>query len=427
MSAVHEEIALNALSVLPADEKRLFAPYSKELALSACYPDIFADTSMSAKAKAAIDPEADRFIYPPPPTSALQRKIMSLTEKEAENGCAPLRQAYLVPHYLRAALSALDKGDLRAATKFCGVFSHVIGDIGEPIHAVKPTVLDIVLPPPRRHIGLELHACVEGLNAPVDIQGYKPKLLGDTPARAEMGACERLLHCKRKGAALALPIVQALYAGDKKKAILLSKEAQDESSRAFADFLHTVAALHLKTATRRAAPPLDLRTYPYTSTDIDMLYRYRPLVDISLIPYSGGKTRPLSLRGKGSSVRKVKGFGVIGSLAPPFSKDAVRKGVIEYYLVPGAYAYFKAEVGVNPLFPESMVRVQFSVLADGKVVWTSPPLGRKDAPVQAAAPIAGARWLVLEIRYVDNPTSEDVARLHCDWASHAVWADPRLE
>ncbi len=426
MSAVHDAIAKQAWLALPADERGIFEPFLQELHDTSWYPDWFADRSMPATKKAEIDPDADRFIYPPEPDTDDFRKILGLTQDEARQGTVPLRSFYLIEYYLNQAVKSLQQGNVRNAVKFCGVYSHVIADMAEPIHALDPAIVDIVVPPPEEHIGMELHANVEGLKAPVDITGYEPRILGKNPGQAVMGAFTGLVRAKRLGASRTVPIVQALYAGDREQATALSTAAQNASARCFADFMHTVLHLHANSSGGNDKTRLDLRDYPHAACEVDMLYRYRPMRDISLIPYSGGKSHPLALMNQHGEIKEVNGLGVVPFLGPPHTPDFERETWIEYLLVPGAYKTFRARVGLNPLFTDCTVRAEFIVLADNRELCRSPGLGPRDAAFELEADLKDATWLTLKMRYTRNATPEDVARLHCAWAGHGVWGEGEL-
>jgi len=427
MSGVHDAIALQALAVLPAAERRAFAPHRAALAKSAWYGDLLADPTMSEAEKRKIDPEADRFIEPLPPRTATSRKIFELTVRDAENSSSPLRCVHASEYFLRNAAASLREGNVLGAVKFCGAFSHIIGDVGEPIHALPPEIVDRAVPPPRKYLGLELHAGIEGLKAPVDIGGYRPRVLGSTVSRAVMGVYAALVELKKLGAAQAVPIAQALYADHRKQAIALSQRAQNQSARVTADFMHT--AFHLAQGGKTQQLPLDLCAYPWVRCKVDMLYRYQPLVDISLVPYSTGKLHPLSLpTGKRGATERVHGLAVIPYLGPPWVKEHHREATIEYFLVPGAFRTLRARVGANPLFRESICKAVFRVLGDGKELFRSPVLGLDDAHVPVEVALGRTTWLTLAMHYTkaSNATHKDFARLHVRYALHGVWAEPTL-
>jgi hypothetical protein len=424
MSNVHDDIALKAFRTLPPEMRKQFTPFLDNLKESSWYPDYFADRTMSQEEKAKIDPDADRFIYPDQPESDWYKKIIAVTEHDmAFTGAPPLRMVHLIEHYLDRAIASISAGNMQHTIKYFGVLSHVIGDTVEPIHAVDPRVIDFVLPPPKKFLGLELHANVEKLSARVDLKDYRPVLLGKNREQILMGTYARLAAAHSLGASLALPIVQALYAGNRKKAVLLSQKAQNTSARLFADFMYSVLELHDNID--RTDGSLDLAVYPFVRVAMDMLYRYRPAVDISLIPYSGGKYHPLSIV-HNKKIEKVHGIGVVGLMAPPFTADRVREAVIEYMIIPGAYRTFRSLVGLNPLFKDALCGAVFSVTGDGKELVRSGTIKPGDDSELITADITNVRWLTLAMRYTNNPCFEDVKRLHCAWASHGVWAEPTL-
>jgi len=346
-----------------------------------------------------------------------------MTEKEVEDGTSPLREAYLIPYYLDNAVQSLKVGDLKSAIKFCGVYSHIIGDMAEPIHAVNTRIIDLVLPPPKEYIGLELHANIEGLKAPVDISGYEPVLLGRNLQQAEMGAFAALMKIQKMGAAHAVPITDLLYKGKKSEARQMTGRVQNQSSRCFADFLLTVCYLAEKSDSEAGC--LDLRSYPWVAADTDMLYRFQPMIDISLIPYSGGSHHPLGLLGADGKITDYQGISMVAFLGPPFSPECKREAFVEYYLAPGAFKFFKARIGGNAHFKKTAVGAVFSVLGDEKELYRSEVIRTEDQPIDIEVPIGSSRWLKLLVNYSPNPTRKDQSN-QCDWAMHTVWADPCL-
>ena len=428
MSAVHDDIAMQALSVQSDEIKKQFKDYIHEFTKASWYPDYFADPSMTQEKKDKIDTEADRFIYPLPPETELQKKLANLAEENySYSDAPPLTSIYLINFYLENTIKNLRQGDVKAAVKLCGVYSHVIADICEPIHAISPAILDVMVPPPKKFLGLELHANVEGLKAPVDIRGYTPKLLGANLAQAEMGAFAGLLASHRFGAAQVTPIVQALYASEIDKATALSSLAQSESAKHFADFIFTAFAIANNDADQKSHY-CDLRKFPYISNSVDMLYRYQPIIDQSLIPYSDGKMHPLALLEENDSIVNICGLGVVPSLAPPFTDEHIRNADIEYLLVPGAYKEFFAKVGLNPLFKEAMPSAKFQVIGDGKILAESATFLPGDKYQNLVAELKNTQFLILRMSYVHTQHHDKLTTVsnHLAWISHGVWGEPVL-
>ena len=427
MSAVHDQIAQAAWGVQQPSDRELLRPHLDAFKLASGYPDIFADrTNVPATAAKVGDADAARFLWPDPPTDEWYQRVTQVTERQNHFGMPPLRWgAHMAEYYIHKSLVSLKEKDILGAAKFLAVYSHVIGDTTEPVHAVHPHVLDFVIPPSPEWMAFELHVGIEMLCAPVNIDGYVPKLLGETIEQAAMGAIAGLLRARDVGASLAVPITQALYAGQREKALALSSEAQNESARQFADFVHTVFWLFSHPRAGRNTS-LNLVDYPYVAADVDMLYRYRPTRNTSLFPYTG-KSHPLALPGK-EAPETVSGLGTLPFLGPPYIAETKRQTSIDYFLVPGAYQFFEARVGVNPHFPDSAAGVVFRVLLDGEEAYRSDSLTITSKPLAVKVPLKRARWLTLATHYAPNATREQMAQAkdHLGWASHSVWAEPRL-
>lgn len=428
MSNVHDKIASGALTALPNDAKRLFRPWVDDLRKSSWYPDQFANKNMSAKQKRKIDPEADRYIYPAPGRQKWIQELIRMSKKDYFCEAKPVEHVHLIEYYLGHALKSLQAGDIKSAVKFCGVYSHVIADIGEPVHAISAKLIDRLIPPPKCCLGLELHANTENLNAPVRIKGYKPSLLGNNLRQIEMRAYAGLVKAHRLGAALIVPIVQALYAGKRNEAVRLSSLAQSYSAKLFADFLFSVYHIYIH-GEKEGGRSLDLRSYPWLNCEIDMLYRYQPLMDVSLIPYSGGKSKPLGLRvGTGGQIRRAQGLGVAPFLGPPLDSPLKREAAVEYLLFPGAFNEFHALAGLNPFFDKSSIPVEFAVFGDNRELFRSGAIGLKDKAVEIRVAVRGVRRLKISMFYLRGPKNTDIQRFpKCGWVSHGVWGFPVLD
>jgi hypothetical protein len=433
MSQVHDAIVLAAFSVQENKIKKVFNPYIEELKESSWYPDKAGDIRKN-------DPQNVRFLWPRPPKTSWQKKLarISLTSKFwTWCGEPPLNYAYLCRHYLENAVRSLKIGDIKSAVKFCGVYSHLIADVIEPGHAVFDWAIDIFAPFSCQNPSGEMFTNKECLRGPVSIKGYHPKLLGKNIKQAELGAIADLLEGSRFGAALAIPVENAIYSNKIKKATQFLCRAHNESAKKFADFLYTVFYLanqHKKDFDRC----LDLCRHPFIFAEISCFCRFRPLVDIFLDPscfrteadfnsYSVGtfilKPQPLSLLSKDKKkAEKVHGLCVM-------PKDIRSEAIVEYLLAPGAYSKFSAKVGFNPTFKKSLsfISAVFTVLGDGKVLARSKAVRFGEAPVLLQAELGRTRFLTLSMRYSGNLSSKEqkMFRRYTS-AVHGVWAEPVL-
>jgi len=425
MSAVHPQIAEAALKCQFVEDQKRLLPHLQALRYSSTFPDIFADTSMSVQQRREMDEDADAVLWPNAPKNVTwYDRILEMTRQQAEVGEVPLRWVFLMEHYIRQTMKCLKHGDLKLAIKYMGVYSHVIGDVAEPVHAICPEIIHQVIPTPDAFVGYDLHSGTENVMAPVDIVGYQPKRLGNTVQKAVMGAYVSLCECRQIGAAQMVPMAQATYAGDKESVIRHSSLAQNAAARAFADFIFTVLRL-VDDVNHEAENQLDLRRYPWAHTHSDMLYGYQPVRDRSPIPYGMGKYEPLVVM-DGGMEKPVQGLSMLPRLSPPFTSDRDRSVWVTYWLAPSAYQRFESRVASNPRFTDAMFPVRFTVELDDVPVFVSGDMGVDDSPQLISVALGNARWLTLKCNTVGNPTSEDVKRLSCAWAPHGVWADPKL-
>lgn len=424
MSQVHDAIALGALSVQNDEIRGVVNPYAEDLAKSSWYPD------MPVKVRKTT-PEDARFLYPSPPKTAWQRKLERIGLKNrfwTWCGQPPFNNAHLCGHYLQSAVRSLKAGDIESAVKFCGVYSHVVADTIEPGHAAFDWALDIFAPVSFQDASGGIYTNKEVLQGPVDIKGYRPRLLGKNLKQAEMAAVTDLVEGSRFGAALALPMENALYSGNIKEAKRLSSCAQSEAARRFADFIHTT--FHLAGQKKKDFDcSLDLCKHPFITAEISCYCRFRPLVDVFLNPSHFDevhvivKTKPLALLSEdGGRIEQVHGLCVI-------PKDIRSEATVDYLLVPGAYSRFSARVGFNPTFKQSLpfVSAVFTVLGDGRELVRSKRVRLGEAPVHIQAELGRTRFLTLSMRYSGRYSHKEQETFQsCTSAAHGVWADPAL-
>ena len=417
---IHLYIVEKGLALLPPKIRKEWERGKKLMRETSMYPDKFADRSLIRDRKTL------KYLEPEPPRASWYKKLVKKAKESSESSQMVVEEyVYLFAHYLRETINSLQRKDYREGSRFAGVFSHIIGDLLQPIHLLSPAIIDSIIPVPERYLGFELHAGIEGVSVYPEIEGYSPELLGSSFPRAVMGVYRKIKMAENKLRFTVIPIVQAIYSDDFKTARDLLKRSVESSVKVFADFLFT--SWMLSQNENLNPSPLDLTEYPYVSSEVDMLYRYKPLRDISLIPYSGGRYYPLSLRGRKGEVLEVKGFGVIPYLGPqnPFLQKGVKKreARIDFFIYPGGYSNFKAKVGINPLFKESKGEVVFRVLSQDKLIYQTPPLSRESFFVEINIELPEkSHLLTLSMLTLKEPPPP-LVKTH----PHGVWAYPVLE
>lgn len=427
-TTAHNFIAGKGFDLLPAGIRKEWKNGRRSVLKTCMYPDIFADRGMSEKEKKKIDPDFDNaYLEPMPPKTSwyreLSRKIQSIPSASFSE-IVPEDRIYIYSYFLEKTVRCLKNRDKEKAARYAGVLSHTIGDTAQPIHLVNSRIIDLLIKCPDEFLGFELHAGIEGITGKPVIKKYEPQILGCSLPGALMGFYKKTLIMAEECRYTTPLMVEAIYSRRREEAVNLAGISVKYATLVFADFLRTCWALAYERD--RAPVPFSLTDYPHIVSTVDMLYRYRPMKNLSLIPYSGGRSYPLTLLdGNGSHVR-AKGIGVIPFLGPMKSALGTMKerdARVEYLLWPGAYSVFSAKVGLNPLFKESKGKVLFRVFADGRLIGKSNVFlpGKPAEELKVRLP-RNARFLTLSMLTVEEPPPS-LAKTH----PHGVWADPVLE
>ena len=423
---VHQYIAEKGFILLPIAIKKEWVNGKFFMVKTCMYPDIFADRDKSKKEKKKIDPEADLYIEPLPPKAKwykeLCKKILN-NPTSFLSETVPEKLIYLIFHYLKNTIMYLKKRDMERAGKFAGVFSHIIGDIAQPIHLVNSRVLDLLIKCPDEFLSFELHAGIEGISGRPIIKGYEPEILGNSLPRAVMGLYKKILLMAEECRYTTPLMVKAIYSHHPEQAVKIAGISVKLATCVFSDFLRTVWAIAYKE--NIPFKPFGLTDYPYIHSTVDMLYRYKPMKNISLIPYSGGKSYPLTLLDKNRQQVQVSGLGVIPYLGPLKSNLGTvqeRDAKIDFFIWPESYSWFKAKVGLNPLFKKSEGKVLFRIFADTKLIAKCGPISPytpyRDFEVKLPENI---HFLTLSMLTIEEP-SKPLAETH----PHGVWGEPKL-
>jgi len=418
---IHQYIVKKGFELLPEEIKKKWKNGEKYMLKTCMYPDMFADRS-SIK-----NPEVIKYLEPFPPKTKWYKKLM---KKMAGNpilcisDAVPEKLIHIFAHYLKKVSGALKKMNYEESAKLSGVFSHIIGDTAQPIHSLNPGVIDLILKVPEKFLSFELHSGIERISSFPKVKNYSPEILGFSIPQAIMGLYRKIKIMNEEARFTTLPIVQEVYSGNTKKAQKLAGVSVEFAIKVFADFLFTCWVLSHQN--KFESSPLDLTEYPYINSQTDMLYRYKALKNISLIPYSGGKYHPLSLKEKDGKISKVKGLGVIPYLGP---KKTIQKEIkereakVEFFLWPKSYSFFKAKVGINPLFKESKGKVIFRIFADDKLIFKTSPISPDTPAIDIKVNLPEkTHFLTLSMLTVKEPPAP-LSKTH----PHGVWAYPSLE
>lgn len=423
---MHRFIAGRGFDLLPGEIKERWK--ARGSILKTCqYPDIFADRNIRKEEKEKIDPEADLYLEPAPPETIWYRQLLRKSRAGPVKYLADItaeERIYILFHYLKNTIACLKRGDPKRAAKFAGVLSHYVGDLVQPIHLLNPQVIDLLIEVPEKFMSFELHSGIESISGYPQTGDYEPEILGDNFARALMGLYRKLTRITEAARYTTIPLIKAVYASQAEETVKLAEKSVRSATIVFSDFLRTAWALaHNEKIIPR---PLDLADYPWIGATVDMLYRYRPIRNFSLIPYSNGKKLPLTLLDENRKPMRVSGLGVIPYLGPLKTVARTikaRDARVDFLVWPGSYSKLKAKVGLNPLFRERNGQVVFRVFADDKLIGKRGPFSPADPYADFAVALPQKmHFLTLSALTTVEPSQPTVTH-----HPHDVWADPVLE
>jgi hypothetical protein len=159
----------------------------------------------------------------------------------------PMEVEEVLRYFVGKAAEALREGRQADGARFLGTICHLIEDYGSPSHVVPGdnmfTLMQQFLPPPPGMRHRLLHGPIESGALEIGIGGYRPKLLGSSVAevawRLRQRINEAIVHARRS----TIPIIQGLYAEDRRRVIEYQSRAAEFDACVVADAIHSVIAL----------------------------------------------------------------------------------------------------------------------------------------------------------------------------------------
>lgn len=388
--------------------------FIKEEILKTCmYPDIYADRKVNKVLK--------EYLWPLPPKVKWYKELLKKIENNPIKILSyhPVEYIYLIEYYFKKVVFFLEKNDFKKASEFSGIFSHFIGDFLQPIHLLNPSFIDFLIEVPERYLSFELHYKIESITGELKIRDYKPEILGENIEKATLKLYSKIYNHTEEIRKNVLKMVISFYRNEYKKLERYAKIAVIKSIYLFSDFLYTAISLSDKKSLKSSS--FSLIDYPYINCAIDMLYRYRPMKNISLIPYSG-KSYPLKLKINGK-IKKVNGISVFPYVGPIIKdNDRKRDAKIEYFILPETFKKFKAIVGLNSSFKNSKGKVIFRIFSNDKLTYQTKPLGIDDDAILLEVRLPNdTKFLTLSMLTVEEPPFPV-------WINHphGIWAEPEL-
>ena len=320
--------------------------------------------------------------------------------------------------YLENILDELDAGQPDEAMKFLGVLCHWNEDPGSPSAHSSPIdelTLKRLIPPTKEFANKNYlfgygGIADSGTYTIPDID-YQPRLLGTSipEAAARIYQHQRLL--RQHAAAHIVPMVQAVVAGDAKRADEFCASAAAYNARHTADIIYTVFCLAEKRFEPAAVERLATQRLTEWEADARMQMIAHPYyVSPYLIDQAMDASRnlhPLAFSGAGDSSSVEFGVG----MGAPYT--------LSYKVGPGAvFDRFTCRAGLHPTAGENG-KVAFAVLVNGREVHRTDFVSPGDAPCNIEIALPETPVIALGLQTIAHPDSTPNHNL-------AVWGEPTL-
>ena len=402
-SEPHLAITKAALEVLPAWQQALLGKEREPLAGNFC---LIPDHVYS-------DKENRKFAMMDSSPGEVYLKKLHLPEQQPEN-------LETFRYFIGKAVDALRAGNIGDAARYMGTIAHTIEDFGSPSHALPGdnmfTLLQQFLPPPEAMKDQLLHSPVESGEIIVNVKAYKPCLLGTTVDEAAWHLLHRVNDEIINARSTTIPIIQALYAGDKDAVVTHQLKAATFDAQVVADAFHTI--LCLGTQKIEVGDQVPLKSVAIGAFfPLEAVNLYYPQAQFFSAPYWGHARSGVTLEdGKKAVPLKLRVEEKSGSLTENFSNGiSVGMGKPLTFLLPkGVYHRFTALAGLHPDLG-AKGRVEFALLGDGKPL-ASAIVNGTDPAHEFDCDISGVTQLQL------TATSRGLDAK----SNYAIWAEPML-
>jgi len=150
---------------------------------------------------------------------------------------------YIVATSMNNAVKQLRLGNPSEAAKYMGPLLHFIEDNACPVHVVDNKLLAELYPVPEELKPFPLHRRVEEGTFPLEVSDYQVKLLGTNVVDAATAFYPRFLQNRLSARSQAIPILKAVYAGNKQDADKGRAQAAIPAAKLIADVIHTICTI----------------------------------------------------------------------------------------------------------------------------------------------------------------------------------------
>lgn len=406
----HPIILRGAIASLPEPLGTMLASAEARLPEVANYPDIFDDPTRPEAKKDAVDADWRRFCVFP--ENLAGRCLHRWPHPNTEQAMwSPVTE-----HWASQAIEAWRGDDLPGFIKFIGCLSHFFGDMTQSAHLVDLKLLAELVPTPASKAGFHYHTDLEAVTGACGPL-RPPRLLGLSVPEIAWRTAAATTRAMRESRQYIVPILQALFSGDKSEAEAQAGPPVTAAAQITSDVAYSVWRLatgDIPLAERQELASVDLRTWPPDAARHDSVYGDAILDGNRSTPPSGAPIVSARLRFSDGSIRSVKGLGML----PHSGMCGPRECWMRFGIPPGVFDRFETQVGMHADLTVDGA-VVFIVELNGQEVFRSGRRTVADPAIPLCIPLGASTSLTLKV--------EDANEGKTFWNNHAFWANPTIK
>ena len=327
----------------------------------------------------------------------------------------------LLEFFSRKAVSSFKDGQKGDAARYAGTVSHMLEDWGCPAHAVPGdnmfTLFKQFMPPPEDQENTLLHGPVENGNFTLDLQDYKPRLLGTTVEEAAFNLLNRSHLTTVYARGQVIPIINGLYEKDDDAVNNAQQKAALLDAEIVADALYTIICIaeqNFEPQEVAALQRMDISgNYPLEAPNL-----YMPQSSFFSKPYWGFATAGKILKNGNEAVPlKLRVKSDEGTVVQTMTSGigTGTRSVLTYVLPADVYRNFSVTVGVHPeLGAEGSVN--FEIKGNGILIGKAGPLSGTDT----------AQTLNINLNAITNLQLTASSAAGGGAGNYAIWGEPQL-
>jgi len=230
----HQRISRAAIELLPDWEKAMLGNAADSLAEQYfMYPDLHRS--------ALKDGQKEKIALYKPYVQLPLLKDLSTWHKCDDNDSEIC--FYIVATSMHNAVKHLRLGNPSKAAKYMGSLLHFIEDNACPVHVVDNKLLAELFSVPKGLKPFPLHQRVEEPTFPFEVSKYQVALLGTNIVDAATAFYPRFLKNRLSARSQAMPILKAIYAGNKQDADKGRAQAAIPAAELIADVIHIICTI----------------------------------------------------------------------------------------------------------------------------------------------------------------------------------------